>query len=1611
MFQDKSLELTNVTNIADRISRLKATSIVVHTSTYSEERYLDGNGSSSILKYVWPSDGKVLADKVKQQCVVALQNGSAVELLPMECADAIKPLAFAPDTNAVLTNIFDGANASREVVTWTHGLYTAVPSSMHHSRADVDIMLESSGRLAVVSKTQQQLVILKIAMRDGSVQLVVINFDVKTKIPEGIEMPLTAKDQNDDVFVAVPPKGFSMSRSFLDDVELSGTDEISASKDELLKSSGISGIVELSAAADTIVKIFGFVYALVKVAARETETTTSFTCPSPAAWQTYDLREVAGLVLHDQVDFVTIDDTQYMVGEKSPNGITVTNGGSLIVNSKEWSSRSFKLRVGSGECVRNLTLTMNFVQGSVFNVKFDVPSGKTVHIPFQRVKEGIESRSIVPLTKGCSVSRHSFIIGRSCLGMTAQFSVNDDTGSSLGTISIDTSTNVHLSAATTKDLWVKRGSNVISLERNLAYIWFDGEEKSGEAYLTEATAVFKDRCAILANQTDITVYVDDLNASALPRLYYAIFDHSGSKVKNWHVVKLKMRPEAAHDDIEIPAGQYATLDLQSNDYNPEQVRQKVMYSVDGKEYSESLEIDNEHVEVSGSGSGIVEVNAKTDYTGSAFSEKVLVRMGRNDDDEVAELTVNIVQARGPVAHSHYVGVDGKSVSRGNIWSDAAIAPFPLESVNFESRTYAAGTVFYCSNGALVVSTDGHYTFSPNRFPAKPFAGLNDIVCCAAGKAPIVLSIQTSDSVIASGPYSIRAGNNSDSGKYCFNLQLPEGVEIKAYGSQPSKLTSAGTKVTTRGGTFKCDKSGNGKVECASGHLGRVYVLLTYKSATRLTTCEVIYTSNEDAIANFCTHVGSLKLASDTDRLLKYGIKGTSGTKAEGSVGCGIVSALGNSVLFVADVSGAYRMWISSAYSEPVCISYQHGTKGSSDTSAIQSEQILTEARAFSSTSARRAPSVSGVSGTPGVIRRANSPHQRALAVTFENSASGALVENLRQRSLSRGSAATFVTYLMYPEGTHLPNAVASQYAELLTPVKHASTGSAAFYTVSRVVETPTCIFRPVSREGSGSVNMPVRIVGVKGYSFTMPEICSHASVRDGSNIDVVVDDMQVTLTVKTDVNVETTLSLGMVIQASAGECEHYETRKIVLFPGSILPETIQVNPEKGVKLVGALTFASGKTIKHPKGTHSLVYANYPHRWTGQCTFVEDESVENQVLLEVGSLSTARSSRALNAETDQTREQAEHESFLNFVQQSRASRSIDVAPISKVQKTRGAPVLATRSVVAEAELEDTAPTEGFVRNRHIDSVKPALSRAEKTRASNDASENAANHTESTVSTLLEAPILARTKPDMVSKNKSLQTTRTVYVAPPPLQVQKPVEPEPEQPVYTAPVVHVPPPVPHVTMPIVRPQPAPTPKLRAIDAKNVNPVQTLASRTEQLTRTIASATSYVRSLVPAAEVPTSISIETMNAVEKRSALLFKTRDIVQTFMFVPIPLAALGNAKGVSVMISDICTGMNSAFFFNLAGTHTVLLTGADGSKRYARFDVKAIPNIGNAIPEVKTMPAAGFPLACSEASAIAYGLDNPIAGHVKGGIVKFAHAGPILARLSVNGSLKFIVFQP
>lgn len=1669
MFRDPSISPVSSKGVADKVDQSKLESLVAHSLFCSETVVASGKGSVAEFDYEWNAKPKLELSDIRGQCVLEVRAEGKVSLLPVAWNGKIAPLAFSSKTNAVLTDVLAGLGRGVGIVCWSLGTYVAAPSTLHHSVGDVDILLAPDGRLAVIAKVQNVTCSIRISLNNETYLLVVVHFD--TALAPLTQIALNPVADSTVSTASVP--GYTVTRGFFGNADLtSDNDLISAPQDAL----SVSGVVELqkkvvhktakavaeavdeaagavtkvvdeaiaeateavagavdeakavteagdeAADAITFVKFFAFVISAIVALLRSTD----LKCEIPAASTAFDLRQTSGLVLTEKVDFAIINGTQYALGEQSPEGITITTGGSLIVSNKSWIGAVIPVKVVSGASAVEFNLTLEPVKGAESRVFFEVPSGKNVHIPIHRVM-GNQPAEGLDLGMGVSVVGDSFVIKKSSTNATVRMSVLENASAHadalapviLGSIAIETNTNMHLAAATTQEIFVKRGTNKIPASRKIAYAWFD--EKDTEAYLTESVILFKNRCLVSINDFDITVQVDDMNASVLPSFSYAIYNRAETAVKNWHTVKLKMQPEAAHDDIIVPCGQHAVLCLQDNDYNPSQCKRKVTYAVGDAAATPTFSLETDKIAIKGDSSGKVEIDAKTDFIGSALDVPVKVCMG---DDETAELTVSFVPHRGPAQHVHYESIDGTDVCRGSLWSDAKIASFAIDTVSFESRTYSVGTVFYCAYGALMVSADGSFVFSPNLFPKTAFAGLGDIVCYGAYGAnnlPVVLSIQSTDNAILAGPYVVRGGM---SGKYAFSLCLPDGVEVKSYGTEPGKPISAGSKLIMRSGSFKCARSGIGRVENSSGNFGFVYVLLTGKNGTRLTTCEINFCSDIDALDQMYTHTGNVKLSGDT--LLKYGLRNSvfAGTMHE----VGKIANIDNDLLFRAEADGRYRMWVSSAFKADVTLTYLHGSRGTDDAAAVQSEQILATASASGSgfgcgpLGSRRSRSL------VSAIKRDSSPVQRALAVTFEQG--GSLV-NARRRSLSRGRV---VTYPMYPEGTMLPAEVVAQYGELLTAVKPRENSNAVFYTCKTVIETPTCVFRPVSPAPKPTL----RILGAAGYSYSISELSFCAWLHSGSGVEVLSDEMRIVVSVKTSVGADTTIILGIVLQERPGECEHFETRKIILFPGSVLPAEFAIGA-KGVRLESPLEFASGEINRHPIGPMQLTYENFPHAWAGICTFVEDASIEDRVILAVGNLSQPAISRKISlanrfpSAVDDAAEktQKEHVEFLDFV--AKNDRKVDVAPRVRAvekQEAEKTPADAAKAVKPDTKAEKAPEpdaekaeskisTAGFVMTRQVDiAARSSEPKKREVLIDRRPDKGVAPDPDSilkTTATLTRAPVdiaprgpIARTAPAAVAPQlpKSVQhmqrnvapmvidapsvtrrpdAPRPVAVDPMPIPQPRSVNPArfatvPERP----------------TVPVKVSAPAVVPAKAAASVPVVVPVKAAAP---------------APAAAPAATHAPSVAlaqIGVMTPSERKVAMGCRTRDVTETYPYVPIPFSAVGNPAAVNCMSAGVCLGIPEAFFFSVAGVHTVQFVSADGVKSLVKFDVKALPMLPKTAPEVKLMPPGGLVVNCTSASAICYGSNEPLVGTVRLGKVTFALKGPALARFTLGNVSTFVI---
>ena len=1207
-----------------------ASLVTVYSRAGTHTLELSGEGTCQEFNYAWSEEGFLQLSNMCVPIILEIVTDEKTELYPVSVPKQIAPTLVKPSTNAVELDAKSGVLANTNILLWYSGRYIACPSPVHHSLPEVDILLESSGRLIVISKVKKCTVFVAVEYDSDVCGMAFfgIDFNCACDPPAALELNVVANDDADDsssiVLNATASRDFQI-------VSTSGID-LSASDDgtgvtlkldtapviETIK----SGVAELKKELETSIPFFSFIIAFFKNLFRDGPGQT-IEAQIPCNNLTYDLRAIVGLVLDGEVAEFKVNDDDVCSNETHTSGIEITTGGTLILNSTRWIARDYNVEVTSGGSTKTFVVSCKPGPDAKLKIVAQTVSGHPLFVPKSRIFKTVSDTSLEPdatgLAAGCKVLAEGLYIGKSLVGDSAKFTVKNSADEMVGTVVVKTCTNYPLKAASTETLVVRRGSNTFATKGPVGYVWFDDIET---AYLPGSGIDFPWKCFFSVNESSIDIEVSALNASRLPTFMYSVMRSDGSGVKNWHCVKLQPAPETSHDDIVGISGQSIYLNVKSNDFNPSGVKCSAKYIVNDDEARDVLKLDLEKVTVSGDAKGNIGIVPKSKFTGPAFDDKIVVLMTFPKSDATPEervvLSASFLNNTGRFAHVRYGTIAPTGVSTGSIWEgletleSSSNIRVALDMIGFEGRAYQPGTPMFCSNGIVIVQSNGDYAFSPNLDGFGDLEELSEIFCYTEGRDPTVLSLQKKP--VCAGPFVVRVNKGA---KYDFSLPLPPDTTVKGYAYADLDPVTRNTKIETSTGTFKCERDGKGRINASKDAFGAVNLRLSSHGSIHVTSLVIVVADDVETLTTYPTREGNLPLTSQ-QKLLKYQISfdGDNVTSAA-DVNVKEISKLDTSALFVADASGHYSLWTSSMLDENIVVTYVYTDEGvdASEVTGILSLVKVNESVVLTRSLSPERGTVIGF-----VPKRDPSPAgqaiQRAIndvGVRGRTSSPPAAAAN-RRRSASRPKVAT---YYMYPEGSRVPiNAVAAANAagNLLQKIDVLGW---EFYTIGATQTIGNAVFRKVPQ----TQRAPEHIVGCAGSIYYFSENLSAS--------DIIALDARTSvgfsagiprLSILEDFRKVETIQVGFVLRTGPVELEHYETFSLVVHPCNIAPKTVTYSPKRGLTgkpfyIVGNM---SDKCV--PEGETSIIVDFEGAAWSGCVNFIQDKTVPDPVEFVMGARS-------------------------------------------------------------------------------------------------------------------------------------------------------------------------------------------------------------------------------------------------------------------------------------------------------------------------------------------------------------------------------------------------------
>lgn len=1171
----------------------KVEMVMVHSNLGVRALALNIDGTCPEFDYSWASSGALELTDLSAPCIIEIVQNGTTELWGIRCPKRQAPVIAKTSINAVKFDVSVGA------IMWSSGTYSACASPIHHCLPDVDVLLHD-GQLVVISKVQRCTCLIVVQYGTSELGLFMIQFDCSSIPSAGLS--LTSETET---------YGVSEVSALAVPLQLVSTLAISDAQE-----SAKSNVVELKEGEGC--SFFSFIIAFFKKLFRD-DIAHTITIGTPSS-VTRDLRTFLGF--RGQVSGVKIDGIDLCSGEIHASGIEITAGGSLIVNSTAWTACDYSIELtiaevserasdASERLQKTMTLILKPDADAKLEISIETVSGRRLFVPNSRVFRTALDAVMLPLSDECQTVSGGFVIGKQDLGKAARFTAIDDANTVLGQLIIRTSTNYPLLAATTEPVYLDRGSYEFIPKGRIGYVWFD---ETDMAYLPGSDVEFPLRCTFVIRENGITINVNALNASTLPKFMYSVLRTDGS-VKNWHVVNLMAKQEVNHVDILGFAGQNLSVDIKDSVFNPTGAKCSVKYRVNGRDPTATLSFSGTGVLINGDSKGHIEVLPKSKYAGSAMPDKIeaIVSFAGSEVVENVPLSVSFINMSNHFANVQYAQINDAQITRGSIWDsepglEPSLEPSQILTIVVENLVYEAGCPIFLSGGIIVIDSDGSYAFSPSSTLDDE---LPEIFCYSGGPDPVILSLQKKP--IYAGPFVIRANRGE---KLEFALSLPKGVSVKGYAG-PEGRVSVNSKIKAPVGSFKCDAAGKGKISAAKivekskapiPPVPLAFETFSLCLETSRFHCHntklMVYTANDvETLGSYPTAESQIPLG-DGQKLLRYALGYDTVTESGARfVKCEEVSKLGEVALFVASENGAYRAWTSSALRKNLVVSYVYLADGEEDMGVLMLSMSDPSSPASLSPSLSRSISMD----RSFVPKRETSPVGRAISGAFDRalsrgrSSSPGISASDRRRSMSRT-----VTYYMYPEGSRLPDDVVSVASDHLQKTIADTTGATdtPLYTIADTFVLNDMIFRKMP-ETDRQVE---HILGTAGMTYPFS---SHLHIYDlictDARISVSVADRKPKFTINEDFLVAEIIKIGAILRTNPDEFGHLETFEYVLHPCKLVPSVIMLTPGSSASGHPFRRLDGKKAATAPPGPAQIFIEMKGATWTGQVNFVSADS--------------------------------------------------------------------------------------------------------------------------------------------------------------------------------------------------------------------------------------------------------------------------------------------------------------------------------------------------------------------------------------------------------------------
>ncbi len=377
--------------------------------------------------------------------------------------------------------------------------------------------------------------------------------------------------------------------------------------------------------------------------------------------------------------------------------------------------------------------------------------------------------------------------------------------------------------------------------------------------------------------------------------------------------------------------------------------------------------------------------------------------------------------------------------------------------------------------------------------------------------------------------------------------------------------------------FVSDTNGAYSAWISSAYRGNISVILNAGSSTSSVSGECLVFSDESVAAasanrSFFSRIPKLFRSPSPDRREESVVSAASMPAGTGATG-GVAAAMAPSPILAP--SGA----------------------SSSSGSAVLDNSV-SRGRSHSENRAGAAT----VAALQGTIR-GSSPSQDATATSFRTGdRSPSPVKGFRSAKRSISSSRT---YLMYPEGTVLPqNIVDSVPEEMFESNKSAHR---TYFTTKKTFESGGFIFRLVDEE-----QLHLFLVGDAGTTVQFPAEIPIVAGANVSSDKIVISTVngQPALKVVKSFAADEIVNVGVFLRNIGDGNEHYSTIQVHVIAGTVLPRTISYNSKFGVSLLAPIT----KSVK-PSGTCSLdltVKFGQGQSWSGTVNFVDSSSIGSKI---------------------------------------------------------------------------------------------------------------------------------------------------------------------------------------------------------------------------------------------------------------------------------------------------------------------------------------------------------------------------------------------------------------